>query len=57
MARSKVLFNDEGTTKRLDGEVDVNDSELVKVTVDDGRVLYVHKSKIIFIKELPRDSR
>ena len=52
MARCKVVFNDNGD-KRVDGEVDVSDSELVKITVDDGRVLYVHKSKIIFIKELP----
>jgi hypothetical protein len=53
MARSKVLFNDEGCTKRIDGEVDVTDSNLVKITVDDGRILYVNKSNILFIKELP----
>jgi hypothetical protein len=53
MARSKVVFDDQGCTKRLDGEVEVSDSELVKITVDDGRVLWVNKNKILFIKELP----
>ena len=51
--RSKVVFDDQGATKRVDGEVDVSDSELIKITVDDGRIIYVNKKKILFIKELP----
>jgi len=52
MARCKVIFNDNGD-KRIDGEVDVNaDSELIKILTDDGKVIYVSKAKITFIKEL-----
>jgi hypothetical protein len=54
MSRSKVVFKDEEITKRVDGEVDFSDSDLVKITVDDGRVLYVNKKTILFIKELPQ---
>ena len=53
MTRCKVIFNDNGD-KRVDGEVDLSDPYLVKVTVDDGRTLLIAKSKIIFIKELQR---
>jgi hypothetical protein len=53
MALSKVIFEDQGCTKRVDDIVDMSDPNLVKITVDDGRVLFVNKSKILFIKELP----
>lgn len=53
MARYKIVFNDNGD-KRVDGDCDFSDPNLLKITVDDGRVLYVNKAKIIFIRELPR---
>ena len=50
----KVVFVDSGSTKRIDAAaVDVSDSDLVRITTDDGRTLFVNKSKIVFIKELP----
>ena len=51
MVRCKVVFNDNGD-KRVDGETDVSDPNLVKVLCDDGRTVYIAKSKIIFIREL-----
>jgi len=53
MARSKVVYNDQGVTKRFDGEIDLSDPNLVKIIVDDGRTIYVNKANILFIKELP----
>lgn len=54
MTKSKVIFDDQGTTKRVDGEVDISDNDLVKIIADDGRLLYVNKKAILFIKELPQ---
>jgi hypothetical protein len=49
----KVVFVDSGSSKRIEAlKVDVSDSDLVKITTEDNRTLFVNKNKIVFIKEL-----
>lgn len=51
MNRSKIVFEDQGTTKVLKGFIEDLDQDLIKVLTVEGNV-YVSKKHITFIREL-----
>jgi len=51
MVRYKVVFRDREVDKCIFGKIEIED-QLIKVFSDNGNIVYINKSNIIFMKEL-----
>ncbi len=54
MVRYKIVFKDGSFEKTVFGKIDFLDN-LVKVDTDQGNIVYINKSNIVFMKELTED--
>lgn len=53
MRRYKIVFDDNGNTKTVFGDIDPDTPDvLLKVFSDNGNLIYINKQDIIFMREL-----
>jgi len=54
MSKYKIVFKDGETQKCIFGypDFEADDNTLIKVKTDQGNILYINKSNIVFMKEL-----